>query len=172
MHIIIDGYNLIRRSRELARVDSRDLEAGRMALIKLLAAYKKVKGHRITVVFDGAGGPVGASRRDRQRGIDIRFSGPGQTADSLIKAMVKHKGERLLVVSSDREVAGFAEGAGAESLESETFEQRLVLVEMMGVNGEPEEEPEVQRRLNTRKKGPSRRLSKKMRQKKRVIDKL
>jgi len=32
LHLIIDGYNLIRQSPYLADIDARDLEAGREAL--------------------------------------------------------------------------------------------------------------------------------------------
>jgi len=45
VHIIIDGYNLIRQSAELSRLDRRDLQHGREALLELLAAYKKIKRH-------------------------------------------------------------------------------------------------------------------------------
>ncbi len=172
LHIIIDGYNLIRRSPAMARLDRRDLEAGRMALVKRLAAYKKVKHHRLTVVFDGAGGPAGLLRRDRIRGIEIHFSGPGETADTLIKRMVRNAGDRVLVVSSDREVTGFAAAAGADTLESELFEQRLAMAEMMELKGPADEVPERQRRLTTRKKGPARRLSKKQRRQQRMLAKL
>ncbi len=172
LHIIIDGYNLIRRSPAMARIDRQDLEAGRMALVRRLAAYKKVKQHRLTVVFDGAGGPAGSLRRDRIQGIEIRFSGPGETADTLIKRMVRNCSEKVLVVSSDREVAGFAAAAGAQSLESELFEQRLAMVEMMELKGPVDEVPERTRRVSTRKKGPARRLSKKRRRQQRMLAKL
>ncbi|MEN8246931.1 MAG: NYN domain-containing protein [Thermodesulfobacteriota bacterium] len=53
VHIIIDGYNLIRQSPELSYLDRQDLQQGREALLGMLAAYKKIKHHQITVVFDG-----------------------------------------------------------------------------------------------------------------------
>jgi len=60
MHIIIDGYNLIRQSEALRRFDSFGLEAGRKELLRLLSLYRKSRGHRITVVLDGwmSGPPV------------------------------------------------------------------------------------------------------------------
>ncbi len=171
LHIIIDGYNLIRRSSTLARLDRQDLEAGRMALLSRLAAYKRLRHHHLTVVFDGAGGPAGSLRRDRVLGIEVYFSGPGETADTLIKRMVSQSNTNVLVVSSDREVAGFASAAGAETLESEVFEQRLDLAELVELKG-AEETLEKPRRLTTRKKGPARRLSKKQRRQKRILARL
>ena len=53
MHILIDGYNLIRQSVDLKRFERQSLEAGRKALIDWLSRYRQRKGHRITVVFDG-----------------------------------------------------------------------------------------------------------------------
>ena len=55
IHIIIDGYNLIRRSKKLSAFDVQDIQLGREALIDMLATYKKIKAHRITVVFDAGG---------------------------------------------------------------------------------------------------------------------
>jgi hypothetical protein len=57
IHIIIDGYNLIRQSGYLSNLDLQDIQYGRQALIDMLAAYKKIKAHRITIVFDGTRAP-------------------------------------------------------------------------------------------------------------------
>ena len=54
VHIIIDGYNLIRQSAALKIIDKNDLQLGRETLINKLAAYKRIKGHQITIVFDGS----------------------------------------------------------------------------------------------------------------------
>jgi len=48
MHILIDGYNLIRQSVDLKRFERQSLEAGRKALIAWLARYHSRKDHRIT----------------------------------------------------------------------------------------------------------------------------
>ena len=71
IHIIIDGYNLIRQSKQLSVLDLEDIQLGREALIDMLAAYKKIKAHRITVVFDGTRSPLLSLQRDRQKGITI-----------------------------------------------------------------------------------------------------
>ena len=127
IHIIIDGYNLIRQSPDLSRIDHADLQAGREALVTLLATYKKVKPHRITVVFDGTRAPGLTLERDRQKGIAIVFSRQGETADSVIKRMAAREREGALVVSSDRDVTAYAQSRGAAVMDSPAFEQKLLL---------------------------------------------
>ena len=39
IHIIIDGYNLIRQSGFLASLESQSIQAGRDALVEMLTAY-------------------------------------------------------------------------------------------------------------------------------------
>ena len=86
---------------------------GREALVNMLAAYRKTKPHRITVVFDGRDSPVFSPQRNRQKGISMRFSRRGESADDVIKRMAHKEREKALVVSSDREVADFSAARGA-----------------------------------------------------------
>jgi predicted RNA-binding protein with PIN domain len=167
MHIIIDGYNLIRQSDSLRRFERLSLEKGRKELIKRLAPYRKQKGHRITVVFDGwMGGPL-QEERQREEGIQIRYSRRGVTADEVIKTLARKKsGEEVVVVTSDRGIVDAIERAGGVAISSPEFETI-----MMG-GGEPEvcaeeggspmDDDEEELRRNG-KKGPARRMSKKKR---------
>ena len=77
MHIVIDGYNLIRQSRRLSAIEEVDLQAGREALVNELAAYRRLKPFRVTVVFDGGDAISGLPRRDRSKGIRLRYSAAG-----------------------------------------------------------------------------------------------
>lgn len=169
IHIIIDGYNLIRQSPTLSMIDLQDLQSGREALIDTLAAYRKVKGHRITVVFDGTAAVGMGSARDRRKGIEIRFSRSGETADAVIKNMASREREKAVVVSSDQEVAAFAHSAGAGTIGSREFEGRL----QPGGPAVPAFEGEDDGWVpTTRKKGPRRRLPKKDRRRRERIKKL
>ena len=47
--------NLIRRDPALASREAESLEAGRVALCRLLASAARMSGDRFTVVFDGRG---------------------------------------------------------------------------------------------------------------------
>lgn len=165
LHILIDGYNLIRQSPALSDIDRRSLEQGREALLERLASYRRVKHHTITVVFDGADADIHMERRTRWKGISVVFSRPGELADGVIKRIVTRERERAVVVSSDREVADFAAEHGAATIGSVEFENKMRMavhpdLDLMDFNGEEE----VGWAPTTKKKGPSRRLPKRERQ--------
>jgi predicted RNA-binding protein with PIN domain len=169
IQLIVDGYNLIRQSPSLREVESRDLQMGREALINHLASYKRIRGHEITVVFDGWQAGSLTEKQQRQQGILVVYSRRHERADEVIKRMAKKWGQAAMVVTSDREVANFAEMVGATAVSSEEFEGKMgvaVVMEEKGVDGE--EEGEVERK-GTKKKGPGRRLSKRRR---RAIERL
>ncbi len=172
LHIIIDGYNLIRQSNLLSAFDQQDIRSGRDALIDSLACYKRIKKHRITVVLDGTEAPAFSQEKDRMKGIDIRFSRFGEQADAVIKRMAKQFREKALIVTSDRDIAFFAETEGATCLSSGEFEQRLAMAsyqEIKGVDNIQEDSGWVP---NTKKKGPKKRLSRKDRRRKVKLRKL
>lgn len=171
LHIIIDGYNLIRQSRELAAIDRRDMQAGREALLEKLARYRKVKPYRITVVFDGSYAKGLYPRRDVYKGVTVIYSSGADTADDVIKDMAE-KETRLLVVSSDSSVASYSELHGAESISSPDFEMRMEMALVFGADA-PDMEAETESwDGTTRKKGPARREPKAKRRQQNVFKKL
>ena len=171
IHIIIDGYNLIRQSNQLHEIDRQDIQRGRQALIDMLAAYKKIKAHRITVVFDGTGSPSLSRQRDRRRGITLVFSQRGETADTVIKKMAREEGQKALVVSSDLDIIQSAEARGSTVISSTEFENKLILsIHASGM--ESGRDSFNGWKPTTKKKGPSRRRSKKQRKTRARIRKL
>ncbi len=171
IHIIIDGYNLIRQSKKLSALDLQDIQLGREGLVDMLAAYKKVKAHRITVVFDGTRSPLFSQQRDRQKGITIVFSHNGESADTVIKKMARREGEKALVVSSDLDIVRSAEARGAATISARDFENKLAM--SLYVDGmESDRDAYNGWKPTTKKKGPSRRLSKKQRKNRTKIRKL
>ena len=163
LHLIIDGYNLIRQSASLGSLDDQDIQLGREALIAKLVAYRRLKPHRITVVFDGANAPHFARCQDRTKGVAICFSQNGELADAVIKRMVAQERERAVVVSSDRDVADYAEFRGAAVISATDFELKLVMACGISGKGADEGEEHTGWQPTTVKKGPRRRLSKKER---------
>ena len=163
MHLIIDGYNLIRQSERLGDIDRRSLQRGREALISALARYKKIRGHRITVVFDGGRAPSFGDQRDRRAGIDIRFSRQGELADAVIKRMCARERGEVLVVSSDTDIVRYAEARGAATIPSPAFEDKLMMAQYTDAAGEDDEAGDSGWAPTTRKKGPARRSSKRER---------
>ena len=171
IHIIIDGYNLIRQSNQLSAIDLQDIQLGRDALVDMLAAYKKIKAHRITVVFDGTRASLLSLQRDRQKGITIVFSHIGESADTVIKQMARREGQKVLVVSSDLDIVHTVEARGAATISSEDFENKLTLSQYAG-GMEIDRDAYDGWKPTTKKKGPSRRLSKKQRKTRTKIRKL
>ncbi len=164
LHILIDGYNLIKSGALSGIADRGDLQQQREALIEMLAEYKRLRHHPITVVFDGANAPGSLTRKERAGGIEIRFSRPGQSADTLIKNMAARQREKALVVTADREIARFAESKGATVLNSFEFGKKIARARITeGAFMDPEEDMEGGWRPTTRKKGPPRRAPKRVR---------
>lgn len=176
MHIIIDGYNLIRQSDSLRDFERISLERGRDELIRRVAEYRKARGHKITVVFDGWQGGSPEEERLREDSVHIVYSRKGETADEVIKRMVRaERGIELVVVSSDREVAAAAARAGGVAISSPAFEERMGEGETRETfydDEPPEEDDDLSPRAGTGKKGTARRRSKRHRQTKRRLSKL
>lgn len=171
IHIIVDGYNLIRQSPELAPLDQADLQAGREALITMLAGYKRVKKHRITVVFDGSDTPSLYPQRSNEQGVTVVFSSGGELADAVIKRMAGRGGEGVIVVSSDRDIQRYCEQRRATVIDAGSFEQKLLLAGAVNGFGRDDDD-ESGWQVTTRKKGPSRRPSRRKRRRLRKTGKL
>lgn len=164
LHIVIDGYNLIRQSKRLSRLEHTSLQEGREALLEGLASYRKVKHYPITVVFDGAHAHGLADKRSRQKGIDIVFSRPGESADRVIKRLVSRERGRAVVVTSDQDIVNFSAEHGAATISSVEFENKLKMAVQSDLTATDfSEEEHTGWTPTTKKKGPSRRPSKQQR---------
>ncbi len=166
-HIIIDGYNLIRQSASLSPLDQQDIQSGREALIDRLVAYRRLRNHKITVVFDGHGTPpISGNLRNRVKGIEVIFSRRGETADAVIIRMAAREKERGVIVTSDREIQRAASSQMAAIIDSPAFEEKLEMAEYIDLKGD-EDDGSRAWVPTTRKKGPRKRLSRKARRSRR-----
>jgi hypothetical protein len=174
MHIIIDGYNLIRQSNWLRSYERQSLEAGRRALIMNLAEYKRKRGHKITIVFDGWKNGSAQEERDKQVGIDIIYSRLGEKADDVIKRIADKSAEETIVVSSDREISSYVIRRGQTALSSLYFEilinKALSESSINAMMGKKDEGEDGSR--NSKKKGTARKLPRSQRQTQAKIKKL
>ncbi|HVO64842.1 MAG TPA: NYN domain-containing protein [Syntrophales bacterium] len=167
MHIIIDGYNLIRQSDSLRRYERLSLEEGRKALIRFMAGYRKNKGHKVTIVFDGWENGPAEEERDRQEGIDIIYSRRGEKADDVIKRNVEKQGEEIVVVTSDRDIADFVTRRGVTAISSREFEEFTCRLQTglpdssSYIEGRYDKDKDDEITANVKRKGPSKRLSRK-----------
>lgn len=163
-HIIIDAYNLIRQVPVLSQAEQFSLESGRQKLIQLLARYRRHKAHKITLVFDGASTLSEFASPYREAGLSVCFSPAGQSADEVIQGLCLNHSGNLIVVSSDRGVTDFARQQGAAVIGAKEFYGRIC----QSFTAEPDafftqkSEP-THKRWTTQKKGPRKKLPKKLR---------
>ena len=168
MHLIIDGYNLIRQSPALQRLDARELEAGREALLDRLASYRSRTRHKITVVFDGWQGGDLKESRAQQQGMLIIYSRLGERADEVIKRLLARERGRAVVVSSDRELQECARQVGAAWINASQFDS----LHLLPRDDRPLDQKDEPTPARHGKKGPARRLPKAQRQQRQRLKKL
>jgi hypothetical protein len=117
-----------------------------------LSDYKRKKGHRITVVFDGWKSGSAQEGRDRYGNIEIIYSRQGEKADEVIKRITDQTAEETIVVSSDREIASYVTRQGKtalSSLEFETIMNKAISPSWSGIYEQEGEEGRVHRRKKT-----------------------
>lgn len=119
-HLIVDGYNVTKRGWS-----EMSLEHQRKRLVTGLGGIAAQTGDEVTVVFDGAERVHGLP--PAPRGVRVLFSKKGETADELIRRLVRNEpsGRPLIVVSSDREVADGVRRHGAYPLAADALLRRL-----------------------------------------------
>ncbi|SEE61681.1 NYN domain-containing protein [Jiangella alba] len=113
VHLVVDGYNVTKAAWPTMPLDSQ-----RSRLAQGLAAVSARTGAEVTLVFDGA--DVTVPPPVAGTGIRVRFSPVGQTADELIRRLVRAEpqGRPVIVVSSDREIADGVRRPGVRSVEA------------------------------------------------------
>lgn len=177
VHIIIDGYNMIRQIPALAEHERVSLENGRRNLLSLLAQYKRLKHHTMTVVFDGASTMSEFAPEGKEMGIGVRYSPKNSSADAVIGRLAQKEKNAAVIVSADRSVIETAERAGAATLSVKEFYDRLLIAAIIDSSLEHKQETErsarpLHKRWATKKKGNSRRLPKKQRRRSLVMGKI
>jgi predicted RNA-binding protein with PIN domain len=163
MRWLVDGYNVIRRDPDLRDDEAAGLEAGRAALLALLAGLAREVADDFTVVFDGArrtGGPPSGGR------VQVVFSRPPETADDVLRRLALSLREGAVVVTSDRAVADSARRAGAVAVTAEAF---LDAARREGAEDDDEAGDDDRARPRA---GPSRRPSREARAAARVLRRL
>jgi len=169
MDLIIDGYNLLHAGHLPMALSAEELQRERERLVEELSSYRQARSCGITVVFDGWKTGWAVEKKERRKGIDLIFSQLGEKADDVIKRLVKDKGPGKVVITSDRDVARYAEKMGAAVIPSEQFRERMDRPFVSGGKDTDEEEDE---QPGFKRKGPSRRLSKKEKRAKAALRKL
>lgn len=169
IHLVIDGYNLT-AVVTTPGINAMDLEGTREELIKRLSVYKRIKRHKITVVFDGKKSGNFYRAKMNQGGIEIIFSKDGEEADQILKEMAKAERQNLTLVTSDRAVVSFAEACGTVAIPSDEFNEILSTALYSDIKGVVDEDDEETALSN--KSGNPRKLSKQERKRLQRIKKL
>ncbi|MGB7923091.1 MAG: NYN domain-containing protein [Pyrinomonadaceae bacterium] len=122
MSYLVDGNNVMAQ-----RVGwHRDKPGARRRLLDELARFAHVRKATVEVVFDGAPEQHFADGA-RYRGVRVFYAERGSNADERIKRLVEAARERrtLMVVTSDRELAGYVRRCGAQVIRSGDFRRRM-----------------------------------------------
>ncbi len=99
-YLLIDGHSVIFAWPDLRKLHARRGAAARDELVKRLTAYQDASGVRVVAVFDGKGGK--ASEVSEPGGIQIFYSGAGQTADEIVERLVaKYAPKHDMTVATD-----------------------------------------------------------------------
>ena len=175
MRWLVDGYNVIRRDPELHAREAESLEAGRAALLALLARLASRVSDDFTVVFDGARVHVPAEVVARRGGgspspgrVQVVFSRPPESADDVLRRLATTLREGAIVVTSDRAVQDSVRRSGAVAVDAEAFVDAATGSDQV----DPDDEEDVEERDTSGRRGPSRRPSRKMRDTARVLRRL
>lgn len=177
MKILIDGYNLLNMfavsSKKEGCLEQREY------LIKALDIYRRVKRHQVILCFDAYQGVSLEDRKEKTLGVKVVYTGRGKTCDEYIKEYVKKSlregkldPQKLVVVTSDREIVDSVQRSGIETIPSNEFSEYLEASMMLETKGGVDEEDDIEWDRTTKKKGPSKRLSKKEKRRNRLRKKL
>jgi len=120
VHLIVDGYNVTKRG-----YPEISLEQQRTRLITALGGLAAQTRVEVTCVFDGAEKVHGLP--PNPRGVRVLFSRKGETADELVRRLVRAEpaGRPVVVISSDREVADGVRRHGAYPMAADSLLRRL-----------------------------------------------
>lgn len=149
--LLIDGYNLIGTFHD-------DLSGARDELLHKLHEYKKIKGHDITVVFDGWKSGGQHERSFVTGGITVIYSRLGETADAVIKRIISQRKKKWIVISSDRDIRSASWTSGSVPVTADEFLSALERAET-SFRGEYERLEDSGHTV--RRKGNPKKLSKK-----------
>lgn len=158
MHWLIDGNNLMHLLPEVMWAS--DTSGQPAALAALIKPYRDAKALKLTIFFDGGD----EYRQARLSGVPVVFSGPAMSADkAILQRLQKQPGQGL--ISNDRALISEATRLGAKTMSANAFAQKLK-------TSQGADDDDRGWNFSTRKKGPSRRLSKARRRRDNILKKL
>ena len=124
-YLLVDGHSVIFAWPDLRKLHARHGAVARDELVKRLTAYQDASGVRVVAVFDGKG--ERANEVSEPGGIQIFYSGAGQTADEIVERLVakyasKHE---MSVATDDNMERQTAESFGAVAISTDHLRSLL-----------------------------------------------
>ncbi len=128
MHIIVDGYNVMHALSPDRDWPGRTFQDRRHAFVERMGAYVASRPHRVTVVFDGAKGGDALGGHERHGVVEVAYSCRGEEADDLIRRFLEGAAQprEVLLVSSDKSLAGWARSMGASTAGAHELVRKLM----------------------------------------------
>lgn len=136
-------------------------EEERQYLVEMLNAYKKIKKHKITVVFDGR-----SYEKINTKGLTVVFTKDSESADDYLKRFAKEN-SGTVVVTSDNDILNFVKSVGGTGIKSEEFHSKIEEAFYYDLKGFSEDEQE-----SSYVPTPGKKLKKTLRNKRKILDKL
>ena len=124
-YLIVDGYNIIFASEELAKLAREDLDAARRTLCDRLSSYAGYRKCRVVLVFDGYKVKGNLGEKVQYHNIQVVYTKENETGDSYIATLITQIGSSyaIRVATSDALVqlsalrSGFVRVSARELLE-------------------------------------------------------
>jgi predicted RNA-binding protein with PIN domain len=118
--VLIDGNNLLYAARD---AEPTDLLIGRSLLCDRLGAWSRRRREPVHVVFDGPEPATPLASQIGHPDIQVTYSGAGISADAVVIELLERDSapRRLVVVSTDREIARAAKRRRAQPTRAEAF---------------------------------------------------
>ena len=145
MPVLIDGNNLLFAALE----NDPERPPSRSTLCRLLGQWARRTGEPVAVIFDGPEPNQALASQISDPSVAVSYSG-GVKADVVLEKTIDadSAARRLIVVSSDREVARAARRRKAKTMRSDDFWE-MVQRELNRAEPSPLEPPEKRRGLDS-----------------------
>lgn len=123
-HLVIDGYCLIHRDPDTARLAGSQMTLARRVLVRKAESLAGVFADQVTVVFDGQS--AGLADEFENLAVRVRFTAAHESADCFIQRLAfdRRSAEGLVVVTSDRSIIESVLACGGEIVSCAEFIDR------------------------------------------------
>jgi len=126
-YLLVDGYNIIYASPEMAALAKDDLKAARDTLIDTLVNFQGFRREKVILVFDAYKVPGGREHVEDRGGLVIIYTKEAETADQYIEKAAHEIGKKykVTVATSDAIEQVIVMSAGAIRMSARNFLEEI-----------------------------------------------